>query len=273
VIENGPLLPFEDEHFHGAFKSYIRAKREGAFNTIEAFPEIWKGFELLDGRWSQSLANLTPTNDQKRILPALLFFNAHARIRIAFELGFSRCFPEALGTLRSAIESAAYGYQFTFRPYEFPKLTPPSVPGVTPNLDQERNKLSRQIKTAFNNRKQRLFEPARDLGQLSKLWEKCSERGSHLTFQALSLRAMRQLDNGNATGRHLIFHYSDAPREVAQALLTLFLDCGYAMHVVFYKAFESRLKLDPNLPQSCGEFVRLREKLVLQLKASASVKP
>ena len=259
--------------FRDHSKNTLPPSAAGSLTRSRPFPEIWKGFEMLDGLWSRSLDNLAPTHDQKRILPVLLFFNAHARIRIAFELGFSRCFPEALGTLRSAIESAAYGYQFSSHPYEFPKRTSPSVPGGTANIDQERNKLTRQIKSAFNKTGKNLFEPERDLGQLKKLWQKCSERGSHLTFPALSLRAMRQLGNGDATGRRLIFLYSDAPRPAAQALLTLFLDCGYAMHVVLYKSFESRLKLDPDLPRLCGEFLQVRGKVVQQLQASASNKP
>jgi len=272
VNMDGALLPFEDEHFHGSFKSYFAAKRGAAFNTIKAFPEIWSGFEMLDALWSRSLDILTPTDDQKRILPALLFFNAHARMRIAFELAFSRCFPEALGTLRSAIESAAYGYQFTYVPYEFPKLSSPSDPGVTPKTEQERKKLTRQIKAEFNKRKKRLFEPECNLGQLEGFWRMCSERGSHLTFQAVTLRALRQGETVNVTDRHLTFLYSDAPRDVTQALLTWFLECGYTMHVLLYKSFESRLKLDYELPRLSGEFRQVRENVVQQLKASVSDK-
>lgn len=269
MTEGGPLLPFEDEHFHGTLKKYFIGKRGAFFNTVEAFPEIWKAFEMLDGLWTRSLEHISSQGDQSRVLPALLFFNAHARIRIAFELGFSRCLPEAFGALRSAIESAAYAYQFIREPCDFPKLAAASARQGTRSGDQERISLIHDLmKRAFDKRKKNWFMPADIVGKLGRAYGMCSEWGSHLTFGAVATRVQQSVGGQPLPSGQLGFAYADATPQATQAVLTWFLDCGYQMHDVLFRSFESRLKLDTELPRLCNEFRQLKNHVAGQLDAS-----
>jgi len=141
--EDTLLLPFEREHLVSPYRDFLYGKRGACFNTIQAFPDIWNAFEALDRAWAEACKALRVPGTQERILAVLMFLNAHVRVQIAFELGFSRCLSEAGAVLRNAVESAAYAHSFLVKPVAFPQL---SIPAAG---DQERLRLYKAMRREF----------------------------------------------------------------------------------------------------------------------------
>lgn len=106
--EDDLLLPFEKRCLHGDYREFFKTKRNNYFATIQAFPGVWRCFELLDDIWMREFDDLQKLRNVKGMLPAILFMNAHAQFRVAWELGFSCCIGEAWNVLRSGIESVAH---------------------------------------------------------------------------------------------------------------------------------------------------------------------
>jgi hypothetical protein len=104
--EKDLLLPFESEHIPEFYREYYKIQRNNFFASIQAFPAMWRYYLLLDKIWLREFEDLKPPGDSKLIFPLLLFINAHAKIRISIELGFSGCLSEARSILRDAIDES-----------------------------------------------------------------------------------------------------------------------------------------------------------------------
>ena len=65
---------------------------------------------MLDKIWMREFADLQTATDSGRMFPLRLYFNAHAKMRVALELAFSGCLAEARSILRDAIEFVARAY-------------------------------------------------------------------------------------------------------------------------------------------------------------------
>jgi len=109
--ESDLLLPFEGRVFPSEYKEYFKAKRQNFFATIQAFDKLWECFMLLDKIWMREMEDLGRLRDPMQMFPMILFTNAHAKFRIALELGFSCCLGEAWDTVRGAIESVAHAHK------------------------------------------------------------------------------------------------------------------------------------------------------------------
>jgi hypothetical protein len=76
---------------------------------------------LLDKIWIREFEDTRTVIDTGRMFPMMLFMNAHSKVCIGFELGFSCCLHEAQSMFRDAIESAAHARRVFFNP-ELQKL-------------------------------------------------------------------------------------------------------------------------------------------------------
>src|SRR3990170_9059758 len=107
--EGDLLVPFEIQNIPARYREYYRVKRNNFFASIQRFPEMWKYYVLLDEIWLREIDVLNPLNDT-RAFPLLLYINAHAKVRISIELGFSGCMAEARSILRDAVEFVAHAH-------------------------------------------------------------------------------------------------------------------------------------------------------------------
>ena len=251
--EDDLLLPFEKENIRGGYRDFFKTKRNNFFGTIQAFPDLWRCFELLDEVWLRDFADLENPADVKHMLPIVLFMNAHARYRTAFELGFSCCIPDAWNVLRSGIESTAYAHKL----FREPHLT-------VVWLDKDEGPAEKKAyRKAFEeNKGESLFPTQHGLRVLHKFWSDYSETATHSTVASLGLRFQSE-----ETPTHIRWqlNYFEADQANLAAFLFSLLLCSLHMEDVLYRSFESRLKLDVRLGKMRREFGKLVERNRLAL--------
>lgn len=110
VDENTLLVEFERQHLPKDYREHYATKRHNFFASIQHFSEIWEFYLRLDAVWIRAFADLKVARDLGRVFPLLLYFNAHAKIRIAMELAFAVCMSEARSILRDAVEFVAHAH-------------------------------------------------------------------------------------------------------------------------------------------------------------------
>jgi hypothetical protein len=110
------LTKFEIENLPEHYREYYSNKRHNLFASIQLFPAIWNCFMLLDKIWLREINDFDSLSGVEQMLPLLLFMNAHSKIRISLELGFSTCVTEAFSMMRDAIESAAFAHMILLNP-------------------------------------------------------------------------------------------------------------------------------------------------------------
>src|SRR6266478_3246392 len=103
------LLPFEQRVLPAEYKEYYRVKRNNFFSSIQKFAEMWKCYMMLDQIWLREIDVLKPASPNRAFL-IMLYINAHAKIRISMELGFTGCMSEARSLLRDAVEFVAHAH-------------------------------------------------------------------------------------------------------------------------------------------------------------------
>jgi hypothetical protein len=240
------LLLDLEKGFPDHYKEYYGAKRNNLFASIQAAPRLWSAFMLLDKIWLREFQDMRTAIDTSRMFPMLLFMNAHSKIRIGFELGFSCCLHEAQSIFRDAIESAAHAHRVFFDP-ELQKLW------VSKNDDADSLK-------AFNTefwhcKEERLFE---GLPELYQRWKQYSEWGSHTNpVSIVSKFVMHETD------KHLDWrlNYTGVePRTLVTALFVLLIDFSL-MEKVLFKDCSERLKFDHELLTMRLEFESEKERL------------
>src|SRR5712692_11404440 len=103
------LVPFEQQVLPAEYKGYYRTKRNNFFASIQKLPELWHYYMMLDQIWFREIDILKPSEPNKAF-PIVVYINAHAKIRIATELAFTGCLPEARSILRDAVEFVAHAH-------------------------------------------------------------------------------------------------------------------------------------------------------------------
>jgi hypothetical protein len=103
------LLPFEQQVLPQEYQGYYRTKRNNFFASIQKFPELWDYYMMLDQIWFREIDVLKPS-DPNKAFPIIVYINAHAKIRIAIELAFTGCLPEARSIMRDAVEFVAHAH-------------------------------------------------------------------------------------------------------------------------------------------------------------------
>jgi len=253
------LLPFEEERFHGTYRLFYADKRGAFFNTVQAFPEIWDAFELLDEIWIRELEDLRVPGSPAHVLPTLLAYSAHREIRMAFELGFSHCLPEACTVMRNGIESVACGYNLLGKPQLLTQVMSPQK-SEKAQLRVFRNVLAKARKD--------LSDKAGGLQVLHTLWIQFSNYGAHSTLMSL---ATQLKGSKSATANEIRFTYLDVDKTFARASLCNLLGCAFEMERVFFRGFKNRLELDDTLGSMRARFYRKWNAVFRDLTAAAGL--
>jgi hypothetical protein len=177
--------------------------------------------------------------------------NAHARLRIAFELSFSCCLAEGWDTLRGAIESVAHAHKM---------IREPKMLRVW--LQKEDGE---KCWKAFNDafiyyKKKNLFPPIARLNDLYDYYSQFSEWGTHTTVAALAHR-LSSNDSPDTINFNLRYTGAD-PQLVATSVFSM-LDASMIMENLIFRSFNDRLQIDT-------ELVGMRDQLSNGIKRTAA---
>jgi hypothetical protein len=256
--ETDLLVPFEIQNIPSEYRSYYATRRNNLFASVQAFRDLWNCYHMLDQTWMREFADLNAATDPRRMFPLLLYFNAHAKMRIALELAFSGCLAEARSILRDAIEFSAHAHAMC-------------DDAALQNVWLEKNDGKAALeafKDAFERHKKTgLFN---GLPELHKTWGGLSETGSHANINALADRFVQL-----TTDDHVEFRLNYTGADQKTWVLTLFsmlLTCSTMEHTLFGD-FDERLKLDNQLMQMRGDFEQYKESLREHIKDQFNLTP
>lgn len=252
------LVQFEVDHIPAQYREYYGIKRWNFFASIQLFPEMWEYYHLLDSIWTREFADLQVARDPSRMFPLLLYFNAHAKMRVSMELAFATCMAEARSILRDAIEFVAHAHTM---------LNDPELQKTWLNKDDGEATL-KEFKDAFERQKrQGVFK---NLEELHRTWGELSEMGSHANVNAMADRFVRI-----ASDKHIEFglNYSGLEPSIgALSIFSMLLTCS-TMEQTLFNDYDSRLKLDNDLMRMRGEFESYKEWLRELLKTRYRLEP
>lgn len=256
--ESDLLVLFEVQNIPPKYREYYKAKRNNFFASIQGFPEMWRYYTLLDEIWLREFDDLERARDPAHLLPLLLYMNAHAKIRVSIELGFSGCLAEARSILRDAIEFAAHAHGMR----QDTKLQ-----NIWLNKDHGEAALE-AFKDAFErHKKQGLFK---GLDELHRIWGQLSESGSHANLNAMCDRLAHATTEKDVEFK--IKYTGAEPRMWAMSLFSMLLAC-YTMERTLFSDYEDRLKLDDALVDMRAEFERYKEQIRRTLIVRYQIKP
>jgi hypothetical protein len=252
------LLKFEQDNLPEKFKEYYSAKRQNLFASVQGLKDLFDAFMLLDKILLRELEDTMTSVLPVKMFPIVMFINAQAKMRIALELAFSCCLPEAHSIVRDAIESVAHGHRM---------VSDPALIAVW--LQKGESKATTlAFKDAFWNDKgqtERLFD---GLPELLRLWKRFSESGSHTNPNSLYPRFA--LEDKPESFRWAINYTGTDSALLVCALFEMLLVFS-AMENVFFADHAGRLKLDIELDKMR---MRLhREQSVLRAKYNSVMQP
>jgi hypothetical protein len=242
--EHGLLTEFERNTLAGRYKEYYVNKRHNFFSTIQRFPYLWNCFTQLDQIVEREFSSMQRVREPGIMFPTILYMNAHAKMRIAFELGCSTSLPEAHSILRDAIESAAHAHRLA----SDPKLL---MPWMKKNDDEAAKKVFKQ--EFEHNKAKQLFK---GLPELHKLWGQFSEFGSHTNMNSIVSRfVITQTETDLQFGLNYL---GGDPAIFVPALFEMILAFSLIEKMLF-KLAQTRLALDPQLVDMRTEFEKEKE--------------
>lgn len=252
------LVQFEIDNIPAEYREYYRIKRNNFFAIIQRFPEMWKYYTLLDEIWLREFNDLKTAPGPDRMFPLLLYYNAHAKIRVSIELAFSGCMAEARSILRDAIEFVAHAHAM-LRDTELQKTW------LSKNDGQAALEAFRE---AFErHKKEGVFK---GLEELQETWGQLSEIGSHANLNAMCDR-FTQVTSSNYIEFRLNYCGVE-PSVWRKSLFPMLLTC-FTMEQTMFCDYDSRLKLDDGLVRMRGEFEAYKEQLREELKVRYRLKP
>jgi len=245
--ENKLLVEFERKNIPAQYREYYATKRNNFFASVQGFNEMWDYYLRLDAVWMRSFADLHVARDPNRMFPLLLYFNAHAKIRIAMELAFTGCMSEARSILRDAVEFVAHAHWM---------LTDPELQKTWLSKNDNEDALN-AFKGAFeHSKKDQVFK---GLDELHKTWGELSETGSHANINATVDRFVQVTDDENIEFK---LNYTGVHNQQLWGMMifSMLLTCS-TMESVFFSDHEDRLKLDNELMQMRADCDRVKEQL------------
>jgi hypothetical protein len=252
------LLQFEIDNIPAEYLEYYKVKRNNFSASIQGFPEMWKYYILLDKIWLREFSDLKTAPAPDRMFPLLLYFNAHAKLRVSMELAFSGCMAEARSLLRDAIEFVAHAYAM---------LSDTALQKTWLRKNDGKDAL-KAFKNAFEGHKQeRVFK---GLDELRETWGQLSETGPHANLNAMCDRFVQVTSSDHIEFR--LNYCGVEPRMWGMSLFSMLLTC-FTMEQTMFSDYESRLKLDDGLMRMRGEFEAYKEQLRETLKVRYGVKP
>jgi hypothetical protein len=256
--ESELLVKFELGNIPSDYREYYATKRNNFFASIQGFGEMWDYYLRLDAIWMREFADLKTARDASRMFPLLLYFNAHAKMRVAMELAFSGCMAEARSILRDAIEFVAHAHTMLNDP-ELQKTWLSKNDGKTALNAFKESFEAYKIERAFKG-----------LDELHKTWGELSETGSHANLNAMVDRFVQVTSDDHVEFR---LNYTGVEQRMwALSLFSMLLTCS-TMEQPLFNDYDSHLKLDNDLMRMRGEFDRYKERLREILKVRYKVEP
>lgn len=258
--EGDLLVPFEVKNLPEYYKEYYTAKRQNFFASVQLFPEMWTYYMRLDKIWFREFEDLKPPlRDPNKLFPLIVFFNAHAKMRLSIELALSGCMAEARSILRDAVECVAHAHRM---------LSDPNLQ-LTWLSKNDGTIEEKAFKKAFeHNKKIGLFK---GLDELHETWGQLSETGAHTTLNSMCDRfKITKKPNGDQEWGLL---YCGVENQTwGMSLFSMLLTC-FTMERTFFSAYESRLRLDYELMRMRAEFEGYKEQLRRKMIVRYNVKP
>lgn len=233
--ESDLLTGFELLNLRGDYREYFKTKRNNFFATMQELPDLWKCFQLLDQIWIRQFNDLQNLGDTKQMLPGLLFMNAHAKFRIAMELGFCCCLGEAWDILRGAIESVAHAHKLVREPH---------LMKVWLEKDDGKRAAEAFKDTFERNKKESLFPAQHGLDKLHTIYSQFSEWGTHTTVASIAQKFATCETSSHVEWK---LNYTGAEPQVLTTSLFLMLVASALMERAFYGTYEARLQFDTEL--------------------------
>jgi len=206
----------------------------------------------------REFADLKTSPEFGKIFPLLLYFNAHAKIRVSIELSLSGCMAEARSILRDSIEFVAHAHTM---------INDTELQEIWLSKNDGKAALE-SFKNAFErHKKEGVFK---GLDELHETWGQLSERGSHANLNAMCDRFV-QITADDHIELRLIYTGLE-PQMWAMSLFSMLLTC-FTMEHTFFCDYDSRLKLDDGLRRMRDEFEIHKEQLRQKLKARYGIQP
>jgi len=240
------LFPIERNGLAEHYRSYYLAKRTNFLAALQGSRGLWRYYQLLDKIMLDEFQDMSTLHDTNQMFPLALFLNAHAKIRISLELGFTRCMEEARSILRDAIETAVYAHYM----HDDPKLQ-----RVWLSKD-DGPEAANEFKEAFEkDKKNRSFK---GLPNLYEQWRRLSETGAHSTPQAIVSRFKIK-----ETDKHIRYelNYTGVEDRVWEPETFTFLLIFSMIEQVVFADYKTRLQFDENLVRNRSMAATLRENL------------
>ncbi len=253
------LVQFEIDNIPEDYREYYGAKRQNLCASIQRFREMWNLYLRLDTVWLRGFNDLYVARDPNTMFPLLLYFNAHAKIRVALELAFEGCMAEARSILRDAVEFVAHAHSMVGDP-ELQKTW------LSKNDDSAALKA---FNKAFGEKKKKgVF---RGLDELHKTWRDLSENGSHANIMAVVDRFVQVTDDEHVTFK-LNYTGVESERIWRESIFGMLLTCS-TMLETFLRDYDDRLKLDDNLMRMRENCNQVKERIRETLKARYNIAP
>jgi len=242
--EDDLLLPFERGTMPEHYRPYLAAKRNNFFGGVQRAPNLWRYFGLLDLILFTEFQDMAQATDTNRMVPLVLFLNAHAKIRVSMELAFSRCMEEARSILRDAIETAVFAHYM---------LGDPNRQKVWLSKDDGVKEANEFRETFEKDKKNRAFKGQ---AELLDQWGRLSETGAHSTPQAVVNRFTIK-ESGQDV--HFALNYTGVEDRIWEPeTFTLLLNVSRIERMIF-DDFQQRLQFDEDLMRNRTRAEQLRE--------------
>ncbi len=249
-ISSDVLATFESKALRGDYRVYFERKRENFRASINNLPLLRDCFQLLDEIWVRELMDTQQIKDPNLALPAALFRDAHARLRIAMELAFSCCMHEALNSLRLGIEGVYHACKILNNPKETEQRARVWI--ETANRTREAEKAFAEL---FEKNKRQSFEEC-GINGLYRYWADFS-RYSHSNMDSFSIRLESVQSPTGITWN--VHYFETRPPNIAGTLFWLLL-ASVEMEKALFERFKTRLSLDPFLADLRTRFEEAKEK-------------
>jgi hypothetical protein len=248
------LVPFEQQVLPQEYQQYYRTKRNNFFASIQKFPELWDYYMMLDQIWFREIDVLKPS-DPNKAFPIIVYINAHAKVRIAIELAFTGCLPEARSIMRDAVEFVAHAHHM---------LKDPALQLVWLNKLDDKEAWSKEF---WHSKATGLFA---GLDELYEVWGKLSEMGSHANITSICERVKVVDVDGS---REMRLNYTGLEEKPwAMGIFDMLL-IDFKMEETLFKDYETRFQFDEKLLTMRREFEVYKERLRRALTTRYGIKP
>ncbi|MCH8305404.1 MAG: hypothetical protein IIB94_09790 [Candidatus Marinimicrobia bacterium] len=235
--------PLSYEHFDEQLGEFWKIPNSNFERSVNNLPTLWKLFNNLDTIFHRGLDDCSTNAGVKKVTPLLFFWQSHRYIRASIKPLFSTQLPEALNILRMSIEPAVIGKKMLDN---FNSIKIWIEQDKTEDTKKEYNKMF--VKNKRNN----LF-PENDqlLNSLYSYWQDYSNLATHSNKDGTDFWL---ISSDSDLDKIFNVKYVEHKESIILASLISALSCSEIIEKLFYREFNSRLKLDTELARLRYEF-------------------